>query len=319
MNRSVLAVALAACLAALSAGAVAAYPDKPVRLIVPFPTGGPSDGAARAVGRGLSKATGQPTVIDNRPGASGAIAARGVMKATPDGYTLMWGVSSMAGLPQLMKSAPYDTMARFKPVAVVGRLTFGLYVHPSIPAKTMGEFVKFAQKNRGQLAFASATLSEYLATTQFMKATRTDMVRVPYSGSAPAMPDLITGRVQVYFCPAAIALPYAQSGRLRMLGTLLPQRSPAAPDVPTMEEAGLSAVAVPTWQAIVAPPGTPADVVSSLHRALDQAAKDGEVLQQFARLVIQPDFSTPEHLAQLIRRDEEVWRGFVREYDIPQE
>jgi tripartite-type tricarboxylate transporter receptor subunit TctC len=299
--------------------AAAQYPNKPVRLIVPFAAGGPSDAAARTLGRALSKSTGQPTVIDNIPGANGAIAAQTVMKAPPDGYTLLWGVGSMGAIPLLQKSAPFDSLANFAPVSMVGRFSFGMYVNPSVPAKTVDEFIKHARANADKLSYASATLSEFMAAAQFMKASGTTMTRVPYKGGAQAMPDLLAGRVQVYFTPVSLALPYVKDGRLRMLGILLPQRSPAALDVPTMTEAGMPGVSVPTWQAIFGPPKTPREVVDLLSRQVNLALQDTEVAVQFDRLTLQVEGSTPEMLAVVIGRDVETWQVFIRENDIPQE
>lgn len=319
MNRSLLFASLAVSAALASAPVTAEYPDKPVRLIVPFAAGGPSDAAARTVGKALSKSTGQPTVIDNRPGANGAIAAQTVLNAPPDGYTLLWGVGGMVAIPLLQKSASFDSLANFAPASMVGRFAFGMYVHPSVPAKTVDEFIKHAHANADKLGFAAATLSEYLAAAQFMKASKTTMTRVPYKGGAQAMPDLLAGRVQVYFTPFALALPYTKDGRLRMLGTLLPQRSPAAPDVPTMTEAGMPGISVPTWQAIFGPPKTPRPIVDHISREVNLALQDPEVRLQFDRLSLQVEGSTPERLAVVIGQDIETWRFFIRENDIPQE
>lgn len=319
MNRSFLFVSLAVSAALASAPVAAEYPDKPVRLIVPFAAGGPTDAAARAVGKALSKSTGQPAVIDNRPGANGALAAQTVLNASPDGYTLLWGVGSMVGIPLLQKSAPFDSLARFAPVSTVGQFAFGMYVHPGVPAKTVDEFITHARANADKLNFAAATMSEYLAAAQFMKATKTTMTRVAYKGGAQALPDLLAGRVQVYFTPVALALPYLKDARLRMLGTLLPRRTPAAPDVPTMTEAGMPRVSVPTWQAIFGPPKIPRKIVDYLSRLVNLALQDAEVRAQFDRLVLQSEASTPEHLAAVIKQDVETWRVFIRENDIPQE
>src|SRR5687768_15820287 len=319
MNRSLLFVSLAVFAALASAPVAAEYPDKPIRLIVPFAAGGPSDAAARTVGKALSKSTGQPTVIDNRPGASGALAAQTVLNARPDGYTLLWGVGSMVGIPLLQKSAPFDSLARFAPVSTVGQFAFGMYVHPGVPAKTVDEFITHARANADKLAFAAATMSEYLAAAQFMKATKTTMTRVPYKGGAQALPDLLAGRVQVYFTPIAIVLPYVQEGRVRILGTLLPERSPALPDVPTLTEAGLPRVTVPSWQAIFGPPKTPAGIVARLSQQTNLALQDAEVRQHFDKLLLKPQGSSPEQLAAVVARDVETWRAFIRENDIPVE
>ena len=303
----------------ISAPAAAQYPNKPVRLIVPFAAGGASDAAARTISKALSKSLGQSIVIDNRPGANGAIAAQTVFTAPPDGYTLLWGVGSMVAIPLLQKSAAFDSLASFTPASLTGRFAFGLFIHPAVPAKSVDELVKHTRANADKLGFAAATMGEYLAAAQFMKATKTTMTRVPYKGGAQAMPDLLAGRVQLYFTPAGIALPYAKEGRLRMLGTLLPQRSPAAPDVPTMAEAGLPGVTVPTWQAVFAPPKAAKDIAGRLSKDVNQALQDADVKLQFERLVLQGEGTTPERLAAIIGQDFETWKVFIRENDIPQE
>lgn len=319
MNRGLLTLSLVLSSTAGTVPAFAAYPEKPLRIIVPFSAGGPSDSAARVIGKALTTRTGQPTVIENRSGANGSIAAQTVLKATPDGYTLLWSVGSMVAIPLLQKSAPFDSLGRFTPVSIVGRFAFGMYVHPGVPAKTVEQFIMYARGNSGQLTFAAATLGEYLAAAQFMKASRTTMIRVPYKGGTQVMPDLLTGRVQVYFGPVALGLSYGREGRLRILGILLPQRSPAAPDVPTMSEAGMPDVTVPSWQAIVAPPNTTPELAKTISRWVNQALEDADVRMQFERLVLQSEGSTPERLAGVILRDVEMWRVFIREYDIPQE
>jgi tripartite-type tricarboxylate transporter receptor subunit TctC len=319
MNHLLLTVSLLLISVTGTVSASAAYPEKPLRIIVPFSAGGPSDSAARTIGKALTTLTGQPTIIENRPGASGLIAAQTVLKASPDGYTLLWSVGSMVAIPLLQKNAPFDSLGRFTPVSMVGRFAFCIYVHPGVPAKTVEELVTYVRGNSGRLTFAAATLGEYLAAVQFMKASKTAMMRVPYKGGAQVMPDLLSGRVQVYFGPIALGLSYGREGRLRILGVLLPQRSPTAPEVPTISEAGMPGVTVPSWQAIFAPPKTSPERAVTISRWVNQILKEGDVQLQFERLALQPEGSTSERLAGVIDRDVEMWRVFIREYDIPQE
>lgn len=295
------------------------YPTKAVRLLVPFAAGGASDGAARAVAGFLGKALEQPVVVDNRPGANGTVAAITVANAAPDGYTLLWGVSSMVAIPLLYKKPPFESFSAFAPVSLTGQFAFGMFVYPAIPARTPREFIQYARGNGNNLIYASATMSEYLAAVQFMKVSGASMRRVPYKGGAQAMPDLIAGRVQVYFTPVGVALPYAKEARLRMLGVLLPARSPAAPDVPTMAEAGLPGVSVPSWQAIFAPSKTAAAVIRRLSRETTTALEKPEVRLQLDKLIFQSESSTPERLAAIVARDVETWRAFIRDNDIPRE
>jgi tripartite-type tricarboxylate transporter receptor subunit TctC len=288
------------------APAAAQYPSKPVRLIVPFAAGGPSDAAARILGRALSATLGQPIVIDNMPGANGAIAARAVRTATADGHTLLWGVGSMVALPLLQKSAAQEVLGDFAAVSMVCQFPFGMAVNATVAAKTVEEFAREARANPGKLGFASATLSEFMAAAQFMKASGTVLTRVPYKGGAQAIPDLVAGRVQAYFTPISLVLPHAQSGALRVLGMLLPQRSPALPDVPSMAEAGMPGVTVPSWQAVFAPPGTPAGIVQVLADKIAAALRDRAVRAEFERMTLAVEVSTPAALTATIGRELET-------------
>lgn len=276
-----LRIAALTALALIASTAFGQYPDRPVRLLVPFAAGGPSDTAARILGRALSKSIGQQVVVENRPGANGAVAAQAVLAAAPDGYTLLWGVGSMVALPLLLKTPPFESFAALAPISAVGQFAFCMYVHPSVPAGSVERFVSHARANPDKLNYATSTLGEYLAASQFMKATGVTMVRVPYKGSAQAMPDLVSGRVQVTFGPIAAGLAHAKDGKLQMPACLARKRSAAAPDVPTMAEAGLPGVSVPTWQAVFGPTRTPPAVVEQLARQIARALQDPEALAQF--------------------------------------
>jgi tripartite-type tricarboxylate transporter receptor subunit TctC len=320
MQRALLALSLALSSLMLTAGSAAAqYPSKPIRLIVPFPAGGPSDAAARVLAQALATSFAQPVVVDNMPGASGAIAARAVRLAPTDGYTLLWGVSSMVALPLVQKSAALEVLADFEPISMVCQFPFGMAVNPAVPAGSIDAFVRYARVNPGKISFASATLSEFMAATQFMKASGITMTRVPYKGGAQAIPDLVAGRVQIYFTPISLLLPHMKAGQLRVLGTLLPQRTRAMPDVPTMTEAGMPGVSVPSWQAVFAPPKTPRNVVDTLSRQVALVLRDANVAKQFDALTLKLEPSTPEMLRAAITEDLEKWRVFIRENGISQE
>lgn len=318
MKRILLTITLALATASATVSA-AGYPEKPIRLIIPFAAGGASDAAARTISKALSASTGQQIVIDNRAGAYGSIAAQTVLTARPDGYTLLWGVGSMVSIPLLLKKPPFESLATFTPLSTVGDFAYGMFIHPDVPATTVDAFVKHASTQPGALNFAAASLGEYFVTARFMKATGTTMTRIAYKGGAAAMPDLLAGRVQLHFTPTAIALPHVKEARLRMLGIILPQRSPAAPQVPTLIEAGLPDVTGPTWQAIFGPPKLPLQTAQQLNREVHRALQDPEVLAQFERLVLLPGASTPEQLAAAVREGTESWRVFIRENNIPQE
>lgn len=296
--------------------ATAAYPDKPLRVIVPFAAGGPSDAAARIVAKALAVSCRHPVVADNRPGANGEVAAQILLNSQPTGYTLMWGVGSMAGIPFTKKNPPFESLNSFAPVSLIGQFTFGMFISPTLPAKTVAEFVEYARSVKEPFVYAQSTLSEFLTATQLMHATKISMTRVPYKGSAIAVPDLIAGRIQMYITPISMALPFARDGRLRLLATVSDHRSPATPDVPTMLESGLRDIAAPSWQAIFAPPRTSPQVTTYLTRAVRDVLSETEVKAQLARLVMDVDGSTAKRLTQVIDQDIAAWKVFVRENNI---
>ena len=316
-NFSTLMVALGLAVASLPV--FAQYPAKPIRLIVPFSAGGASDTAARTLGQTLSKSLGQPIVIESRPGAGGSLAAQAVLNAPADGYTLLWASASMVAIPFLQKSAPFQSLNEFAPVSVVGRLTYCMFVPQDVPAKSVGEFIAYARANPGKLSYASGSLGEFMVTAQFMKSAGVSLEQVPYKGGAQAMPDLIAGRVHLNFGPFAGGFAHVRDGKLRMLATLMPNRSPVAPDVPTLTEAGIKNVSSPTWQAIFAPPKTPKNIVEKLSREVALALNDTGLLAQFEKQAVQGEASTPEALALMVTEDVEAWRRFIKDNNVPQE
>lgn len=267
----------------------------------------------------MRKSLGPQIVVENRPGGNGAIAAQAVLAAPADGYTLLWGVASMSALPLLQRAAPFQSLAEFAPFATIGHFAFCIVAHPGVPAKTVAEFVAYARANPDNLNYASSTLAEFKSAAQFMKAAGIRMVRVPCKGGSQVMPDLVAGRVQVHFGTMSTALPYTGDGRLRMLAVLMPQRSAAAPEVPTLAEAGMAGISVPTWQAIFAPRKTPREIVDRLSREVASALQDAGLRAQFARQSLQIGESTPQALAALIEADAVEWNGFVRDNAISPE
>jgi tripartite-type tricarboxylate transporter receptor subunit TctC len=312
---------LALCLS-LEGGALAqgAYPSRPVRILVPFLAGGPVDTTARVIQQALARALGQPVLVENRPGADGAIAAQAVAGAPPDGYTLFFGGSStMVSVPVLRKSPPFDAVADFTPISLIGRYAFCMFVHPDVPAKTVAEFVDYARANPGRLNFATSNLTEFMFAAQLMQSTGISMVRVPYKGAAQVMPDLVAGRVQLDFVPISAGLAQARDGRLRILATMLSRRVPVAPEVPTMAEAGFQGVTVSPWQGLFGPAKLPREIVERLSRELHLILHSAEVRAQYDKQGFQPEPSTPEALAAMLKSDIQTWGQIVREAGIAQD
>jgi tripartite-type tricarboxylate transporter receptor subunit TctC len=311
--------ALFLALALAATGAAAAWPEKPLRIVVPFPAGGASDATARALGQTLAKRLGQPVVIDNRPGASGGLAAQSVVAAAPDGYTILWASASMVALPQMLAKPPYASMNDLAPVAAVGRLPFCTFVHPSVPAKSLAEFRAEAKRRPGTLNYATGSISEHLAGSTLDRASGAQMQHVPYKGGAQLMPDLVAGRVQVNIGPCSTGMPFVTTGKLRVLATLLPARSALLPDVPTAAEAGMAELAAPTWQALLAPPKTPRAIVDRLGAEVAESLKDREVLAQFAKIGVAAEYAPPAVLAARIRDETSAWASFAADYGIEKE
>lgn len=298
-----------------------AQPDlthQPLRIIVATPAGGASDTAARMLAQSLAKGLGQPVLVENRPGGNGVPAVQAVLSAPADGRTLLWAMSSMAGMPLLVKGAPVKSMSEFTPVASVVNLVYGLFVNPAVPAATVGELTAHLKANPGRLNYGTGVLSEYMVTLVYLKSAGLKAVRVPYKGGAQLMPDLIGGELQFNFGPLAPALPHVRSGKLRLLATL-PQRSNATPGVPSLAEAGVSTETIPTWNGLVAAPGTPREAVSRIGQEVNRALADPELRGALEAQGFRVAGGTPQQMAEAIEAATAAWRQFVRDNDIAQE
>ncbi len=302
-----------------TAQAAAGFPTRPVHIVVPTPAGGPSDTVARLVAQSLAAAWGQQVLVENKTGASGAIAAQAVMAAAPDGHTLLWAQASMAGLPLVQKGSPYRHMNELAPVANVVQFGYALFVNNELPVKSFADLVAYGRGNPDKLSFATGTLGEYMAATQVLKAAGVKAVRVPYKGGAQLMPDLIGGQVQLNFGPILSGLQHVKAGKLKMLATLQPQRSALLPDVPTITELGLPPSTLPFWNAVFAPANTPRDVIDKASAAIAQALRGPAVRTALEQQGAEPLGSTPQQLAEAVDAATSAWKAFVREYDIAPE
>ena len=290
------------------------YPNKPIRMIVPFPAGGAADLAARTVTQALSQGLGQQIIIDNRGGADGAIAGEAVMRANPDGYTILFATTTgLNAAPTLRKQPPYDPVTAFTPVTLVGKFGFFLFVHESLPAKNVAEFLAYVRANPGKVNYGTGNGTSILTTAQLAAAEKLDMVHIPYKGDAPTTADLIAGRVQVMIGTPGSAMQQVATGRLRVLATLLPNRSPLAPDAPTVAEAGLRGMTIDPWAGLFGPAGLPKDVVDRLAREMKAVAAKPEVREALDRIAFQAQSSTPEELAVHLKTQLEAWRKGVQE------
>jgi len=300
--------------------ALAQYPEKPIRLVVPFPPGGTADVVARILAQPASQGLGQPIVVDNRAGADGALAALLVKNAAPDGYTIFFASNSpMSAVPALHRTPPYDPRKDFTPISFVGRFTFFLFVNPAVPAKTLAEFIDYARANPGKLNYGSGNTTAIVTMAQLSMLAGLNMTHVPYKGDAPTAADLVAGRVQAAMMTIAPAFALAKEGKLRILATLLTKRSALAPDVPTMAEAGMPGVSVAPWAGMFAPAKLPKNITARLSREFNEILRRPEILDQLARQGFEGQGSTPEELAAHVKEQVETWAHVVREAKIPVE
>jgi len=296
--------------------AQAPYPSKPIRIVVPFPAGGTTDILARAVAQKLTETGGQPVVVDNRPGAGGNIGAELVAKSAPDGYTLLMGtVGTHAINPGLYAKMPYDHQRDFAPVILVAGVPNVLVVHPAVPVNSVQELIAYGKANPGRLNFASSGsgTSIHLSGELFKTMSGVQMTHIPYKGSAPALADLLGGQVQLMFDNLPSALPHIKAGKLRALAVTSAQRAPALPDVPTVAEAGLPGFEASSWFGLLAPAGTPKEIIAKLNAEVatwlaTPAARD-KLTAQGANAV----GNSPDEFTQYIAAETVKWQKVVKE------
>ncbi len=308
-------LAAVATLGAAALSAHAAYPDKPIRLIVPFPAGGAGDTMARTLGERLTTELGQQIIIDNRGGAGGATAAEAAVRSAPDGYTLFFGTMGTNAINvALYPKLRYDPIKDFTPVALTHITPRVLVVGPSVKAKNVAELIALAKSKPDGLTYGSAGSgsSGHLSGALFETMAGVKMLHIPYKGSAPLMADVLAGRVDLTFDSYTVYQEHIKSGKVAALAVTSRTRMGVAPELPTLEQAGLKGYDVSNWLGVFAPAGTPADIVKSLNAAIGRALAVPELKQQLVSLGIEPAFSTPEALGALVKSDIPKWAEIVK-------
>lgn len=285
------------------------YPTRAVRLVVPSSPGGGTDISARILAPQLTRLLGQQVVVENRPGAGTMIGGEAVARAAPDGYTLLMGISTLAINPAMYKKVPYDALKDLAPISQAVSLSNVLVVHPSLPAKSVKEFVALVKPRPGQINFASAGVgtSPHLSMELFLVMTGLKMLHVPYKGSGPGVTDLIAGHVPAMMPNMLSAQPHIKSGRLRALGVTGSKRAPGADDIPTIAEAGVPGYEAVQWYGVLAPAGTPRDIISKLHTGVVRALQNPEVRQRLLNDGAEPIGSSPEEFAAYLRSETVKW------------
>lgn len=315
------ALGLFACLLAIGAttanpvhAQTAAYPNKQIRMVVPYPPGGPTDLTARVVAAEMSNSLGQSIVVDNRPGASGMIGAEMVARAEPDGYTFLANASLHVINGYIYPDMRFDALKDFEPVTQLAAVPLVLVVPVSSPIKSVKDLVEFGKKNPGKLNFGSSgnASAQQLAGESFKSVAGIDMQHVPYKGSAPALADLVGGQIQLMFDSMPSAMPFIKSGKLRPIAVTTLKRAQALPDLPTIAEAGYPNFDIATWYGYWAPKGTPVAIVEKLSQAAATALKKPNVIEQYAAMGAEPVGSSPAEFARYNASEAVKWEEIVR-------
>ena len=311
----ILALALASVLSFAPLFARAqTWPSKPVRIVLQFPPGGSTDVVARILAQAMSGPLGQPVIVENRPGADGAIAAEFVARAEPDGHTFFLASNTpMMQVPLLKKNPPYDPVKNFTAVSLVGRYIYVLVVNPTVPAKNVEELLAYARGNPGRLAYGSYSGVTQLMYTSIKNAARADMTLVPYKGEGPTVTDILGNHVQLTFATPISTLAHVKEGKLRALAVLLPARSTLLPTVPTGAEAGLPPFTAGTWAALFGPAKLPPEITQRMNRELNAAMQRPDVREKIEKLGFDIAGSTPEEMASFLQEQLQAWSRAFRE------
>ncbi|MDF3883022.1 Bug family tripartite tricarboxylate transporter substrate binding protein [Cupriavidus basilensis] len=304
--------------ASVSAAVAADYPDKPIRIVVPFPAGVSTDIVARTMADAIAVRLGQSVIVDNKAGADGVIGVMDVARAKPDGYTLLIATNGpLSAAQHLKKSPPYDVLRDLTPISDIGRATFAVYVSPRTPAKTLPEFIAYAKAHPGKLNYASGNLTGQLAFAQIAKTAGLDMTHVPYKGETNAMNDMFGGHADAIIATLGTGLPMVKAGKLRILAVLGQDRNPEIPEVPTLTEAGVPAMPIQSWFGMMGPARMPTAVVQKVNRAVTDSLNDPAVIKRMHMISVEPRTSTPDAAAQVLRTQLEAHGKAIRDANLP--
>jgi tripartite-type tricarboxylate transporter receptor subunit TctC len=316
-SRSRIVAAIFAAVA-IHAGAQSTYPSKPIKIIAPVQPGGGVDLVARQIGDRLSKALGQPVVVENQSGGGGVVGSLATARAAPDGYTLMVGYVGTHGTNPAVRKLPYDAIKDFTPIAMVGGTPNILVIPPGVPANNLREFIAYAKANPGKLSYGSSgpgTLT-HLAMEQFKVAADLDIVHVPYRGIGPAFADILGGQTQAMFPGLAAALPHIKAGKVRPLAVTGSKRHPLVPDVPTFEESGFAGFDGVQWYGIVGPANLPAPIVARLNDEINRMLESADLRERLSSEALEPMPMTPEQFGRYIRDDVARWSRLAKDRNI---
>jgi tripartite-type tricarboxylate transporter receptor subunit TctC len=305
-------IAAFALLGMVATASAQQFPSKPIRIVVPFPAGSATDTISRILAGSVSQAVGQPVIVDNKAGADGAIAGSEVAKAAPDGYTILMATNSpMSVVPVMRKDPPYDPVKDFTPITDVGRYTFFIVVHPSVPAKTLKELIDYAKANPGKINYATGNTTGIVSTALFQSLAGIQMVHVPYKGEPQAITDMLANRVQLIFASSTTSVPHIRDGKLRAVVTTLPKRSSILPDVPTIAEAGMPEFSIVSWAALFGPANLPREVTARLNKEFVAAMGRPDVQAAMEKQAFALSPSSPERLGAYVKEQLEAYRKVI--------
>jgi tripartite-type tricarboxylate transporter receptor subunit TctC len=314
MLKKLSSILVALSLASASSLAAAQYPEKPIRVVVPFPAGVTTDVVARAVTEAVSVRLGQPIIVENKAGADGTIGVMDVKRAAPDGYTLLMATNGpLSAMPNLKQNPPYDVVKDLTPVSDIARLTFAVYVAADVPAKTLREFIDLAKANPGKFNYASGNLTGQLSFAHIAMTSGLDMAHIPYKGETNAMNDILGGRVEAIIATLGTGIPQVKAGKLRMLAVISKERTAALPDVPTIEEAGFPSFPIQSWVGMFGPAGMSAEVVEKLNGAVTDALNDPAVARRLEMMLAVPSPSTPKEVGDFLVFQRDTHGKVIRE------